>query len=71
MWRIEQKYETSQGIIAALDNLSFKAKKGEFIAIMGNLARLNHIVHMIGGIDRPDSGMIYIKDEITSKPSDR
>lgn len=56
-------YET-----VALDNISLKVEKGEFVSIMGKSGSgKSTLLNIIGGMDRPDSGSVILEGkEISS-----
>ncbi len=54
-------YGKGAGEVRALDHVSFTVRKGEFTAIVGSSGSgKSTLLHLIGGVDRPTSGKVYV-----------
>jgi len=57
--------------VRALDDVSFSVNKGEFVAIVGaSGSGKSTLLHLLGGVDRPTSGKVYIDGEDIFKLND-
>jgi len=59
---LTKTYGKGENKINAVDNISFSVSKGEFVAIVGSSGSgKSTLLHLIGGVDRPTSGKVYIE----------
>lgn len=59
---LSKKYGKGENEVKAVDNISFSVEKGEFIAIIGaSGSGKSTLLHLLGGVDRPTSGKVYIE----------
>ena len=56
-----KRYGEKDTEVVALDNVSFTVETGEFVAIIGaSGSGKSTLLHLIGGVDRPTSGKVFI-----------
>lgn len=54
-------YGEGENQVKALDNISFSVPKGQFVAIIGpSGSGKSTLLHILGGVDRPTSGKVYL-----------
>ena len=67
MLRVENPtkvYGTGENQVRALDGVSFSVDKGQFVAIIGpSGSGKSTLLHILGGVDRPTSGKVYMNGQ--------
>ncbi len=68
---VTKKYQMEEVEVQALRNIDLKIKEKDFVAIMGpSGSGKSTLLHMIGLLDRPTSGKVYIDGTDISKLND-
>lgn len=58
-------YGKGENKVTALDHVSLTIEKGEFTAIIGSSGSgKSTLLHIIGGVDVPTSGKVYLNDRM-------
>lgn len=68
-----KQYGKGDNAVLAVNDISFSVEQGEFVSIVGSSGSgKSTLLHLLGGVDRPTSGKVYIQGEdIYSLNSDK
>ena len=69
--QVTKIYGSSENQVYAVNEVSFSVEQGEFVAIVGSSGSgKSTLMHMLGGVDRPTSGKVFIENEDIYQLSD-
>ncbi|MFH1101180.1 MAG: ABC transporter ATP-binding protein [Methanobacteriota archaeon] len=69
---VTKTYRTGKSELHALKNVSIQIEKGEFVALIGRSGSgKSTLMNLLGCLDRPTSGNIFIDGQNTSQLTDR
>jgi putative ABC transport system ATP-binding protein len=64
VWKL---FQVGDDVVRALVDISFAVSKGEFVALMGpSGSGKSTLLHLLGGLDRPTKGEVFIAGDPTS-----
>ena len=59
--KLQKTYGSGERLVKALDNVDLQIQNGEFVAIVGTSGSgKSTLLHMLGGLDRPTAGEVYV-----------
>ena len=68
---LSKVYGSGEAQVTALDGVNLTIEKGQFVAVMGpSGCGKSTLLHLIGGLDRPSSGSVFVEGNDLSKMSD-
>ena len=60
---VTKKYGSGTLMVTALDHVNLSVQKSEFVTIVGpSGSGKSTLLHLLGGVDRPTEGKIFIED---------
>lgn len=68
---VSKHFQLGDEVVKAIDNITFKVEKGEFVAIVGpSGSGKSTLMNILGLLDTPDKGKYYLDNVDTSKAND-
>ena len=70
---LSKVYGQGENQVRVVDDVSFSVEKGEFLAIIGpSGSGKSTLLHILGGVDRPTSGKVYVDgQDVYAQDEDR
>jgi ABC-type lipoprotein export system ATPase subunit len=70
--RLRKDYGKDEGLVRAVDEVDLDVAGGETVAVMGpSGCGKSTLLHLIGGLDRPSAGELWLNDKRTDRLSER
>jgi ABC-type lipoprotein export system ATPase subunit len=70
--QLYKEYGKEEGLVRAVDGIDLDLAKGETLAVMGpSGCGKSTLLHMLGGIDRPSSGELWLAGQRIEKMSEK
>lgn len=68
---LSKYYGKGDTLVKALDDVSFTVERGEFVAVVGTSGSgKSTLLHILGGVDRPTKGKVFVEGEDIYKLSE-
>jgi ABC-type lipoprotein export system ATPase subunit len=69
---LRKNYGKGEGLVRAVDEVDLDVAPGETLAVMGpSGCGKSTLLHLLGGLDRPSAGELWLKDRRTDRLSER
>ena len=69
---LRKEYGSGQGLVRAVDDVGLDVACGESLAVMGpSGCGKSTLLHLLGGLDRPSGGELWLADRRTDRCSER
>ncbi len=60
-YQLKKTYGSGENAVHALDSVSLAVEQGEFVSVVGTSGSgKSTLLHMLGGLDRPDDGDVFV-----------
>jgi ABC-type lipoprotein export system ATPase subunit len=70
--RLRKNYGKAEGLVRAVDDVSLEINRGETLAVMGpSGCGKSTLLHLLGGLDRPSDGELWLADRRIDRLSER
>ena len=70
--RLSKVYGSGEARVTALDSVNLTIEQGQFVAVMGpSGCGKSTLLHLIGGLDRPTNGTVFIEGADISQMNDK